>query len=306
MRRVLFNEPSLRSREFDYIAQAIEGKQLAGGGKFTERCEEYLKATYAAPRALLTHSCTAALEMAAILADVGPGDEVIMPSFTFVSTANAFVLRGAVPVFVDLRADTLNIDETKIRDAITPRPKAICVVHYAGVACEMDVIGEIAKEHDLMIIEDAAQAYYAFWRDRPLGSIGQLSTLSFHETKNVISGEGGALIVNDPVLVERAEVLWQKGINRLQFNRGEVDKYSWVDIGSSFLPSELLAAFLWAQLEDGGAITEHRRIIWNRYAVGPAGAGDDGGVEFPHPPAEHRHNAHIFFILIRSAETRPA
>jgi dTDP-4-amino-4,6-dideoxygalactose transaminase len=210
MRRVLFNEPCLRSREFDYIAQAIERKQLAGGGKFTERCEEYLQTIYAAPRALLTHSCTAALEMAAILADVKPGDEVIMPSFTFVSTANAFVLRGAVPIFVDIRADTLNIDETKIRNAITPRTKAICVVHYAGVACELDVIGEIAKEHDLIIIEDAAQAHYAFWRDRPLGSVGQLSTLSFHETKNVVSGEGGALIVNDPVLVDRAEVLWNR------------------------------------------------------------------------------------------------
>ena len=304
MRRVLFNEPCLRSREFDYIAQAIERKQLAGGGKFTERCEEYLQATYAAPRALLTHSCTAALEMAAILADVGPGDEVIMPSFTFVSTANAFVLRGAVPVFVDIRTDTLNIDETKIRDAITPRTKAICVVHYAGVACEMDVIGEIAKEHDLMIIEDAAQAHYAFWRDRPLGSIGQLSTLSFHETKNVISGEGGALIVNDPALVERAEVLWQKGTNRLRFNRGEVDKYTWVDIGSSFLPSELIAAFLWAQLEDGPAITEHRRNLWSRYKAKLAAAEEEGLVRCPRPPAEHRHNGHIFFILVHSAAAR--
>jgi dTDP-4-amino-4,6-dideoxygalactose transaminase len=304
MRRVLFNEPRLRSREFDYIAQAIERKQLAGGGKFTERCEEYLQTIYAAPRALLTHSCTAALEMAAILADVKPGDEVIMPSFTFVSTANAFVLRGAVPVFVDIRSDTLNIDETKICDAITPRTKAICVVHYAGVACEMDVIGQIAKEHDLMIIEDAAQAHYAFWRDRPLGSIGQLSTLSFHETKNVISGEGGALIVNDPALVDRAEVLWQKGTNRLRFNRGEVDKYTWVDIGSSFLPSELIAAFLWAQLQDGPAITQHRRKLWNRYQVKLAAAEEAGLLVCPHPPAEHLHNGHIFYILVGDADTR--
>src|ERR1700722_11461707 len=304
MRRVLFNEPSLRSREFDYIAQAIEGKQLAGGGKFTERCEEYLQATYAAPRALLTHSCTAALEMAAILADVGPGDEVIMPSFPFVSTANAFVLRGAVPVFVDIRTDTLNIDETKIRDAITPRTKAICVVHYAGVACEMDVIGEIAKEHDLMIIEDAAQAHYAFWRDRRLGSIGPLSTLSFHETKNVISGEGGALIINDPSFVERAEVLWQKGTNRLRFNRGEVDKYTWVDIGSSFLPGELIAAFLWAQLEDGQAITAQRLKLWKRYQKKFGAAGVEDWALCPRPPAEHRHNGHIFYILLTDATAR--
>jgi dTDP-4-amino-4,6-dideoxygalactose transaminase len=304
MRQVPFNQPCVRSREFDYIAQAIEHKQLAGGGKFTERCEQYLQANYAAPRALLTHSCTAALEMAAILSGVNPGDEVVMPSFTFVSTANAFVLRNAVPVFVDIRPDTLNIDETKIRDAITPRTKCICVVHYAGVACQMDVIGEIAEEHGLLIIEDAAQAHYAFWRDRPLGSIGQLATLSFHETKNVISGEGGALLVNDAALVERAEVLWQKGTNRLRFNRGEVDKYTWVDIGSSFLPSELIAAFLWAQLEDGPAITEHRRKLWDRYQAKFAAAEGEGLLRCPHPPAEHRHNGHIFFILVPNAGSR--
>lgn len=304
MRRIVFNQPTLRSGEFGYIARALERKHLSGGGEFTRRCEEYLQATYAAPRALLTHSCTAALEMAAILAEVGPGEEVIMPSFTFVSTANAFVLRGAVPVFVDIRPDTLNIDESKIRDAITSRTKAICVVHYAGVACEMGVIGEIAKEHGLMVIEDAAQAHYAFWRERPLGSIGQLSTLSFHETKNVISGEGGALIVNDPALVERAEVLWQKGTNRLRFNRGEVDKYTWVDIGSSFLPSELIAAFLWAQLEDGPAITEHRRKLWDRYKSMFAAAENENLVRCPYPPAEHRHNGHIFFILVHNAEAR--
>jgi dTDP-4-amino-4,6-dideoxygalactose transaminase len=304
MRRIVFNQPTLRSKEFDYMTQAIERKQLSGGGEFTRRCEEYLQAKYAAPRALLTHSCTAALEMAAILSGVEPGDEVIMPSFTFVSTANAFVLRGALPVFVDIRPDTLNIDETKIRDAITPRAKAICVVHYAGVACQMDVIGDIAKEHDLMIIEDAAQAHYAFWRDRPLGSIGQLATLSFHETKNVISGEGGALIVNDSALVDRAEVLWQKGTNRLRFDRGEVDKYTWVDVGSSFLPSELIAAFLWAQLEDGPAITEHRRKLWHRYQKRLAAAEKGGLLRCPHPPAENRHNGHIFFILVPKANTR--
>jgi dTDP-4-amino-4,6-dideoxygalactose transaminase len=242
--------------------------------------------------------------MAALLLNVKPGDEVIMPSFTFVSTANAFVLRGAVPVFVDIRPDTLNIDESKIRSAITPRTRFICVVHYAGVACEMGAILDIAREHRLLLVEDAAQAHYAFWRDKPLGSIGQLATLSFHETKNVISGEGGALIVNDASLVERAEVLWQKGTNRLRFNRGEVDKYTWVDIGSSFLPSEMIAAFLWAQLEDGLAITEHRRKLWDRYQAKLEAAEQEGLIRCPHPPSEHRHNGHIFFILLPEADIR--
>jgi dTDP-4-amino-4,6-dideoxygalactose transaminase len=306
VRRVIFNQPTLRSREFEYITQAIELKHLSGGGDFTRRCEEYLQAQYTAPRVLLTHSCTAALEMAAILADLKPGDEVIMPSFTFVSTANAFVLRGAVPVFVDIRPDTLNIDETKIRSAITPRTKAICVVHYAGVTCAMDVVCEVAREHGLLVIEDAAQGHYAFWRDRPLGSIGHLAALSFHETKNVISGEGGALIVNDPSFVERAEVLWQKGTNRLRFNRGEVDKYTWIDIGSSFLPSELIAAFLWAQLEDGEAITAHRRKLWNRYQDKFTAAEADDWFRCPHPPVGLRHNGHIFYILLRGAAANRA
>jgi dTDP-4-amino-4,6-dideoxygalactose transaminase len=304
MRRVAFNVPTIHSRELDYITQAIKRRQLSGGGEFTRRCEQYLQVQYHAPRALLTHSCTAALEMAAILADLQAGDEVIMPSFTFVSTANAFVLRGAVPVFVDIRPDTLNIDETKIRAAVTSRTRAICVVHYAGVACEMDVICQVAREHNLLVIEDAAQAHYAFWRDRPLGSIGQLATLSFHETKNVISGEGGALIINDPSFVERAEVLWQKGTNRLRFNRGEVDKYTWVDIGSSFLPSELIAAFLWAQLEDGQAITAQRLKLWKRYQKKFGAAGVEDWALCPRPPAEHRHNGHIFYILLTDATAR--
>jgi dTDP-4-amino-4,6-dideoxygalactose transaminase len=304
MRVVPFNRPSLRSHELDYIAQAIERKQLSGDGEFTRRCQGYLESLYGAPRALLTHSCTAALEMAALLSGVQPDDEVIMPSYTFVSTANAFVLRGAVPVFVDIRADTLNIDETRIRDAITPCTKAICVVHYAGVACQMDVIARIAKENDLMIIEDAAQAHYAFFGNRPLGSIGHLAALSFHETKNVISGEGGALIVNDASLAERAEVLWQKGTNRLRFNRGEVDKYSWVDIGSSFLPSEMIAAFLWAQLQDGPEITAHRLRLWDRYKADLQAAEDSRLLTCPHPPSEHRHNGHIFYILVPRPEIR--
>jgi dTDP-4-amino-4,6-dideoxygalactose transaminase len=304
MRRVLFNQPNIRSHELEYIAEAIGRKQLSGDGEFTRRCEGYLQTLYAAPRVLLTHSCTAALEMAAILSDVQPGDEVIMPSYTFVSTANAFVLRGAVPVFVDIRADTLNVDETKIRDAITARTKAICVVHYAGVACQMDAIASLARESGLMIIEDAAQAHYAFFGNRPLGGIGQLAALSFHETKNVISGEGGALIVNDPTLVERAEVLWQKGTNRLRFNRGEVDKYTWVDVGSSFLPSEMIAAFLWAQLQDGPEITAHRLKLWDRYSAKLQAAEAKHLLSLPHPPSEHRHNGHIFYILIPRPEFR--
>src|SRR5579863_3181586 len=263
-----FNRPRIAGNEIDYILQAIEkNRHVSGDGEFTRRCHAWLEARLGSGKALLTHSCTAALEMAALLSDLKHDDEVLMPSFTFVSTANAFVLRGAVPVFVDIRPDTLNIDERKIRNAITSRTKAICVVHYAGVACQMDVIAEIARENNLMIIEDGAQAHYAFFGNRPLGSIGQLAALSFHETKNVISGEGGALIVNDPALVERAEVLWQKGTNRLRFNRGEVDKYTWIDIGSSFLPSEMIAAFLWAQLQDGPDITAHRLRHWDRYSA---------------------------------------
>ena len=235
-----------------------------------------------------------------------PGDEVIMPSFTFVSTANAFVLRGAVPVFVDIRRDTLNIDETKeIRDAISPRTKAICVVHYAGVACEMEAILTIAREFGFVVVEDAAQAHSAFYRDRPLGSFGQLAALSFHETKNVISGEGGALLVNDLSLVDRAEVVWQKGTNRLRFNRGEVDKYTWVDVGSSFLPSELIAAFLWAQLQDERAITEHRLKRWQRYSDGFANVKSDRLIGRPHPPDWCRHNGHIFYILLPKVMSRP-
>ena len=305
MRVVLFNQPCLRSRELDYIVQAIERRQLSGDGEFTRRCHAYLQKLYGAPRALLTHSCTAALEMAAMLSGVEPGDEVIMPSFTFVSTANAFVLRGAVPVFVDIRPDTLNIDEAKISEALTPRTRAICVVHYAGVACQMDAICRIARDNGLMVIEDAAQAHYAFWHDKPLGGIGQLAALSFHDTKNVISGEGGALIVNDASLVDRAEVVWQKGTNRLRFDRGEVDKYTWIDIGSSFLPSELVAAFLMAQLEEGPEITAHRRKLWDRYSAKFAPAEADGLLCCPHPPVEHRHNGHIFYVLVPAPEMRP-
>ncbi len=238
---------------------------LAGDGVFTKRCSAWLELELKTSKALLTHSCTAALEMSAILANLLPGDEVIMPSYTFVSTANAFVLRGAVPVFVDIRADTLNIDETKIEAAITPRTKAIVPVHYAGVPCEMDTIMEIALRYKLLVIEDAAQAIFSTYKGRPLGSIGHLACLSFHETKNVISGEGGALLINSPNLVQRAEIIREKGTDRSRFFRNQVDKYTWQEIGSSYLPSELIAAFLWAQLEDASSITSSRLASWMYY-----------------------------------------
>jgi dTDP-4-amino-4,6-dideoxygalactose transaminase len=290
-----FNRPYLTGREFLYIREAVEAAQLAGHGRFTRRCHDWLQERFGSRRALLTQSCTAALEMAATLAGIEPGDEVIMPSFTFVSTANAFVRRGARPVFVDVRPDTLNIDERLIEPAITPRTKAIVPVHYAGVACAMDVILDIAGRHDLLVIEDAAQAFGATWRGRPLGTLGHLSTLSFHETKNVISGEGGALLVNDEKFVARAEVLWEKGTDRLRFHRGEVSRYTWVDVGSSYLPSEITAAFLWAQLEAADAIVAGRREIWRAYDERCAGLP---AVTRPHVPQECEHNAHMYYVLL--------
>ena len=265
MIKVPFNKPYATGDEFDYIREAIDRGQLAGNGEFTKRCHAWLEARTAAKKALLTHSCTAALEMCALLAEVGAGDEVIMPSYTFVSTANAFVLRGATPVFVDIREDTLNLDASKVEAAITDRTKAICPVHYAGVGCEMEAIMDIAERHDLAVIEDAAQGAMASYRGRALGSLGHLGAISFHETKNIISGEGGALLINDARFAERAEILWEKGTNRSAFFRGQVDKYTWVDVGSSFLPGELMAAFLWAQLEQAPAITEARLATWARY-----------------------------------------
>src|SRR5690606_14209811 len=260
-----FNKPYMTGRELGYIAEAHAAGHLSGDGAFTKRCHALLERLTGSGRALLTHSCTAALEMAAILLDLGPGDEVIMPSFTFVSTANAFVLRGAVPVFVDIRSDTLNIDESLIETAVTPRTRAICVVHYAGVSCEMDAILDIAARHGLKVIEDAAQGILSTYKGRRLGSIGHLGALSFHETKNVISGEGGALLINDPALVERAEIIREKGTNRSKFFRGQVDKYTWIDVGSSHLPGEIVAAFPAAQLEDAESITAQRLAIWDRY-----------------------------------------
>jgi len=299
-----FNKPFLTGRELDYVRQAHENMHLSGDGPFTKRCQAWLEQTIGCAKALLTHSGTGALEMAAILAGVGPGDEVIMPSFTFVSTANAFVLRGGVPVFVDVRADTLNIDESKIEAAITARTRAIVVVHYAGIACEMDAIRKIAQRHGLMLIEDAAQALGSAYRERPLGSFGELAAVSFHETKNLISGEGGALLLNSKALVERAEIIREKGTNRSRFFRGEVDKYTWVDIGSSFLPSDILAAFLWAQLEAAETIGTARKALWERYHHGFAAMEQAGRARRPVVPREASANAHTYYLILDNAAAR--
>jgi dTDP-4-amino-4,6-dideoxygalactose transaminase len=296
----------MTGKELWYISQAHASGHLAGDGQFTKKCSAWLEQRIGSQKALLTHSCTAALEMAAILADVQPGDEVIMPSYTFVSTANAFVLRGATPVFVDIRPDTLNIDETRIEDALTPRTKVILPVHYAGVSCEMDTIMEIARRHNLLVIEDAAQGIMSTYKGRPLGSIGHMAALSFHETKNIISGEGGALLVNDPRFVERAEIIREKGTNRSQFFRGQVDKYTWVDIGSSYLPGEIVAAFLWAQMEEADAITKRRLDIWVNYHQWFANLEKAGKVRRPIVPRECAHNAHMYYLLLLSLDLRTA
>ena len=299
-----FNRPHLTGKELNYIAEAHLRGQLAGDCFYTRRCSEWLEQATGAKRVLLTHSCTAAIEIAAILADIKPGDEVIMPSYTFVSTANAFVLRGGVPVFVDIRADTLNIDETQLEAAITPRTRAIVPVHYAGVACEMDTIMEIANRHNLLVIEDAAQGLMASYKGRALGSIGHLGAYSFHETKNVISGEGGALLVNDPSLVARAEIIREKGTNRSQFFRGQVDKYTWVDVGSSYLPGEIIAAFLWAQLEEAVQITAIRLSLWSRYHEAFEALEAVGRVRRPSVPPTCQHGGHIYYLLLKHAENR--
>lgn len=302
--QVPFNRPYLTGREAEYLAESLASGKWAGDGAFTKRCHEWLEAQLGCRRALLSHSCTAALEMTAILADVQPGDEVIMPSFTFVSTANAFVFRGAVPVFVDIRPDTLNLDETKIEAAITPHTKAIVVVHYAGVGCEMDAIMEIAERHQLLVIEDAAQALAATYRGRPLGAIGHLGTLSFHETKNLVCGEGGALLINEARFVHRAEIIREKGTNRSQFLLGQVDKYTWVDIGSSFLPSDLLAAVLWAQLEEAETITNRRHAVWKAYHTAFEALEASQRVRRPVVPVHCGHNAHMYYLLLRDIADR--
>lgn len=299
-----FNRPHIVGKELGYIAQAQANGHLAGDGPFTRQCQSWLEKRAGGGKALLTHSCTAALEMAAILADIEPGDEVIMPSYTFVSTANAFVLRGAVPVFVDVREDTLNLDERQIEAAITARTRAVVPVHYAGVSCAMDVILEIAGRHGLLVIEDAAQAIMSTFRGRPLGALGHLGAFSFHETKNIVSGEGGALLVNDPAAAARAEIIREKGTNRSQFFRGQVDKYTWVDIGSSYLPSEIIAAYLSAQMDDADAITARRLALWERYHDAFEALERDGQLRRPVVAEGCRHNAHMYYLLLRNLAER--
>jgi len=301
---VPFNRPFVTGGEIGYIEEAIAHAHLSGNGPFGRRCSEHIRDHLGSAAVLLTNSCTAALEMSALLANVGPGDEVILPSFTFSSTATAFVLRGAVPVFVDVREDTLNLDERLVEAAITERTRAVVAVHYAGVGCAMDPLGEIATRAGLMLIEDAAQGFGSTYRGAPLGTFGSLGALSFHETKNVISGEGGALIINDPLLVERAEILHEKGTNRSTFFRGLTDKYTWVDVGSSFVASDLAAAFLWAQLEKAEWITTQRLAIWSRYHELLADFEARGLLRRPRVPEDVGHNAHLYYILLPTGKTR--
>ncbi|EMA3639885.1 dTDP-4-amino-4,6-dideoxygalactose transaminase [Providencia stuartii] len=302
-----FNKPPVVGTELTYMKQAMESGKLCGDGGFTKRCEEWMEKRFDCPKVQLTPSCTASLEMAAILINIKPGDEVIMPSFTFVSTSNAFVLRGATIVFVDVRPDTMNMDETKIEAAITERTRAIVPVHYAGVACEMDTIMAIAKKHNLFVIEDAAQGVMSTYKGRALGTIGHIGCYSFHETKNYSSGgEGGATLVNDKSLINRAEVIREKGTNRSQFFRGQVDKYTWRDIGSSYLLSDLQAAYLWAQLEEAEKINDRRLLLWQRYYEALSPLAQEGKLALPIVPEGSVHNAHMFYIKLKDVEERTA
>lgn len=301
-----FNWPYMTGKELLYIAEAHSNGRLAGDGPFTSLCHDWLQLNTGSIKALLTHSCTAALEMAALLLDIKPGDEIIMPSYTFVSTANAFVLRGGIPVFVDIRNDTLNIDERLIAAAITSRTRAIVPVHYAGVACEMDVIMKLANKHGLKVVEDAAQGVMSSYKGRSLGGIGSFGAYSFHETKNVISGEGGALLVNDPEFVLRAEIIREKGTDRSRFFRGDVDKYTWQEVGSSFLPGELVAAFLWAQLEGADKITTGRLLSWAHYHESLADLEKQGLLQRPVVPPECQHNAHMYYVVLAPSVNRQA
>jgi dTDP-4-amino-4,6-dideoxygalactose transaminase len=296
--RIPFNWPYMTGKELYYIAEAHFKGRLAGDGPFTRRCQAWLQRRTGCKKVLLTHSCTAALEMAALLLGIKPGDEIIMPSYTFVSTANAFVLRGGMPVFVDIKEDTLNIDERLVEAAITPKTKAIVPVHYAGVSCEMGAIMDIARRRGLKVVEDAAQGVMASYKQRALGSMGHLGTFSFHETKTIISGEGGALLVNDSEFAERAEIIWEKGTDRSRFFRGEVDKYTWQEVGSSFLPGELIAAFLWAQLEEADRITKERLTIWQRYHDLLEPLESKGILRRSRMPDGCQHNAHMYYVLL--------
>lgn len=308
--KIPFNKPYLTGRETEYIRQAVESGRLSGNGEFTKRCQEFFEKRYGFKKCLLTTSCTDALEMAALLTGVGPGDEVIVPSYTFVSSALAFVRTGATIVFCDSCADQPNIDPVEIEKLVTPKTKVIVPVHYAGVACDMDAIMDIAERHGLLVVEDAAQAIDSFYESkvkvrgegeqrnrRPLGSIGHLACFSFHETKNIISGEGGLLVINDERFIRRAEILWEKGTNRAEFFRGEVNKYGWVDVGSSFLPSEVVAAFLWAQLENLDRIQDKRKAIWTAYYEGLKPLADKGVFSLPVIPDSATNNAHMFYLL---------
>lgn len=296
-----FNKPPVTGKEIEYIKEVIENGHLCGDGKFTKLCNKWIEKNTGTKRALLTTSCTHALEMAAILLNIQPDDEVIMPSYTFVSTANAFVLRGAKIIFVDIRPDTMNIDETKIEEAITEKTKVIIPVHYAGVSCEMDTIMEIAMRHNLFVVEDAAQGLMAKYKGKMLGTIGHLGTYSFHETKNFVSGEGGALLINDEQFIERAEIIREKGTNRSQFFRGEVDKYTWQDIGSSYLPNELTAAYLYAQFEQVEELHQKRLMSWEAYYEGLKNLS---GFELPTIPVDCEHNGHIFYVKVQDIEER--
>lgn len=301
-----FNIPPFTGRELEYIEEAVKNRKLCGDGPFTKRCNRFLEELTGATKALLTTSCTHATEMAAMLCDVGPGDEVIMPSYTFVSTADAFVLRGARAVFVDIHPETMNMDERLVEQAITESTKAIVPVHYAGVCCEMDEINRIARKHRLMVVEDAAQAILSEYKGKAAGTLGDFGCYSFHETKNLSMGEGGALLIKDAKYVERAEIIREKGTNRSKFFRGEIDKYTWVDAGSSYLPSELNAAYLWAQLEIARQIIDDRMASWNYYREALRDLADDGRIELPLIPEGCRHNAHMFFIKARDLEERTA
>jgi len=302
-----FNAPPVVGSELEYMQSAMASGKLCGDGGFTRRCQQWMEQRFGSKKVLLTPSCTASLEMAALLIDLQPGDEVIMPSYTFVSTANAFVLRGATIVFVDIRPDTLNIDESKIEAAITEKTRAIVPVHYAGVACEMDTIMALAAKHQLWVIEDAAQGVMSRYKGRALGTIGHIGCFSFHETKNYTAGgEGGATLINDAALVERAEIIREKGTNRSQFFRGQVDKYTWRDIGSSYLMADLQAAYLWAQLEAADRINQQRLRLWQRYydALQPLAA--QGRIQLPSLPVDCEHNAHMFYIKLRDSDDRQA
>ena len=301
-----FNRPAVVGREMEYMEQAVKNHKLCGDGEFTKKCHQWMKDKLGTKHVLLTTSCTHALEMAAYLADIQPGDEVIMPSYTFVSTADAFVLRGATIVFVDIRPDTMNINEKLIEDAVTEKTKAIVPVHYAGVSCDMDVITDIAKRHDLKVVEDAAQGVNAYYKGRPLGTIGDLGCYSFHETKNYIMGEGGALLFQKDEYLEKAEILREKGTDRSKFFRGQVDKYTWVDFGSSYLPSDLNAAYLYAQLEKCDEIDRRRMAVWNFYDEQLKPLAEAGLIEQPFIPEYAKHNAHMYYIKVKDLGTRSA